>query len=79
MTKETAYIIGKEPNNNETIPKLCGLITYNLRNIPFDKNENIKENIWRLYAEIITKTLPKKTAKELIEDVLDPVFKDFNN
>jgi len=55
------------------------LITYNLRNIPFDKNENIKENIWRLYAEIITKTLPKKTAKELIEDVLDPVFKDFNN
>lgn len=50
-----------------------------MRNLNFDKNENIKENIWTMYSEILTKTMNKKNVKDLIEELLDPVFKDFNN
>ncbi|KAL4454628.1 hypothetical protein ABPG74_021833 [Tetrahymena malaccensis] len=77
LVKELAYAIGKD--KSQITQNFCDLINYNMRNLNFEKNENIKENIWVMYSEILTKTLNKKNTKDLIEDLLDPVFKDFKH
>lgn len=43
--------------------------------INFEKNENIKDNIWFIIKDTLL-LINKKNVKNIIEFCLDPVFKD---
>ncbi len=55
--------------------KYCQEIVENMRSFDFERNENIKDNLYRILFSIM-QLMNKKNSKNIIEPVLPIVFKD---
>lgn len=44
--------------------------------IDFNKNENIKENIYKMLSEIISQTMHKENATNLVKSLINLIFQD---
>ena len=46
-----------------------------MKNLNFEKNENIKENIWHT-LKLIFENMNKKSVKNVVAATFDSIFKD---